>query len=80
MNYLIELNHGLKFIRAWLDKNLSDWKKAEISLCFEPDHCMMAVDAVEKDQRIETLDAILTLGVIESRTHQSHQLPIEGSK
>ena len=45
MDYLIELNHGLGAIRSWLDKNIPDWKKAEISLCFDPHHCQMAVEA-----------------------------------
>lgn len=81
MDYLIELNHGLGAIRTWLDKNIPDWKKAEISLCFNPHHCQMAVEAVEIDQKMETLDAILTMGVMEDLDpSKPPALPVEVSQ
>jgi len=81
MDYLTEFQHGLGAIRARLDKNIPDWKKAEISLCFEPHHCQMAVDAVEIDQKMETLDAILTVGVMEvNDPSKSPALPVEASQ
>ena len=81
MDYLTEFQHGLGAIRAWLDKNISDWKKAEINLCFEPHHAMMTVDAVERDQKMETLDAILTVGVMEvNDPSKPPALPVEVSQ
>jgi len=81
MDYLTELNHGLGAIRAWLDKNTPDWKTAEVSLCFEPHHCQMAVEAVAMDQKMETLDAILTVGVLEDLDpSKPPALPVEASQ
>lgn len=65
MDYLTELTHGLKAIRMWMDEHFPDWKTAEVSVSLEPHHAMVTLNGIALDQKIESLDVLLSVGTFE---------------